>query len=131
MNYRDSIVWNKAMRMAELACICSRELPQVERYGMRSQISRAAISVPCNIAEGWARESRKEKAHFLAIAHGSVSELHTQLLLCQRLGWIPAEMLTEVLSLTDEISRMLTSLRRKLRAAKHPATSSSFLLTRS
>lgn len=118
MNYRDSIVWNKAMRMAELACLCSRELPQIERYGMRSQISRAAISVPCNIAEGWARESRREKAHFLAIAHGSVSELHTQLLLGQRLGWISTETSTEPLNLAEEISRMLTTLRRKLRPPK-------------
>jgi four helix bundle protein len=114
MHYRDCFVWRKAMTLAEGSCRLADRLPPAERFGMRSQITRAAISVPSNISEGWTRESRKEKAHFLAIAQGSLAELHTQILLCQRLSWVepfPADLL----GLIDETSRMLTTLRRRMR----------------
>lgn len=115
MHYRNAVVWSKAMLLAEQACRLAAVLPPIERFGMRSQMSRAAISVPSNIAEGWSRESRREKAQFLAIAQGSLSELHTQLLLCERLGWLTAGALSPAYGLIDEISRMLTTLRRGLR----------------
>ncbi|TKR30088.1 four helix bundle protein [Luteimonas gilva] len=115
MNYRNAVVWNKAMQLAESVCRQSTSLPSVERFGIRLQITRAAISVPSNIAEGWTRESRKEKRQFLAIAHGSLSELHTQLLLCLKLGWLTERSLADAMSLIVEISKMLTSLRRQLR----------------
>ncbi|WP_370374935.1 four helix bundle protein [Candidatus Chloroploca sp. Khr17] len=91
-------------------------LPREETYGMRSQITRAAVSIPANIAEGWARESDKEKAQFLAIAQGSLAEVETLLILCQDLGWFP-EQETEILrGLMSEVGRMLTSMRRQRRA---------------
>ena len=104
------------MEIADGVIALARHLPAEERYGMRSQITRAAISVPSNIAEGWTRESKREKAQFLAVAHGSLSELNTQLLLCQRVGWLHEEALASTLGKIDEASRMLTSLRRRLRA---------------
>ena len=115
MHYRNAVVWEKAMALAEQACRLAGTLPAAERFGLRSQLSRAAVSVPSNIAEGWSRESRREKAQFLAIAQGSLSELHTQLLLGERLGWLDPEPLRSVYRLIDEVSRMLTALRRKLR----------------
>ena len=115
MHYRDAVIWGKAMVLAEQACRLAGTLPAAERFGLRSQLSRAAVSVPSNIAEGWSRESRREKAQFLAIAQGSLSELHTQLLLGERLGWLDPEPLRPVYGLIDEVSRMLTALRRKLR----------------
>ena len=115
MHYRNAVMWGKAMTLAERACRLAGTLPAVERFGLRSQQSRAAVSVPSNIAEGWSRESRREKAQFLAIAQGSLSELHTQLLLGERLGWLDAESLRPTYELIDEVSRMLTALRRKLR----------------
>lgn len=115
MHYRDAVVWNKAMAVAELACRKSRLLPREERFGIRAQITRAAVSVPSNIAEGWSRESMREKAQFLAIAHGSLGELHTQLLLCVRLAWIDEAELTDAFGLIDETSRILTALRRRSR----------------
>ncbi len=118
MHYRDAVVWNKAMLLAEHACKLTCALPREERYGLRAQITRAAISVPSNIAEGWSRESRKEKAHFLAIAHGSLSELHTQLLLGERIGWLPKHSVQPTHRLIDEVSRILTALRRTLRSTK-------------
>ena len=115
MHYRDAVIWGKAMVLAEQACRLAGTLPAAERFGLRSQLSRAAVSVPSNIAEGWSRESRREKAQFLAIAQGSLSELHTQILLGERLGWLDPEPLRPVYGLIDEVSRMLTALRRKLR----------------
>ena len=115
MNYRDAIVWNKAMRLAEIVCRQTTDLPASERFGIRLQLTRAAVSIPSNIAEGWSRESRKEKQQFLAIAHGSLAELHTQLLLCQRLNWLAEHDLQEAMSLITELSKMLTHLRRRLR----------------
>ena len=116
MHYMETVLWNKAMLLAELACKGAGKLPREERYGVRLQVSRAAISVASNIAEGWTRESKKERGQFLAIAHGSLSELHTQLLLCQRIGWLPQDLLRQPFGLIDEISRMLTTLRQRLRS---------------
>ena len=122
MHYRSAVIWEKAMALAEQACRLAGTLPAVERFGLRSQLSRAAISVPSNIAEGWSRESRREKAQFLAIAQDSLSELHTQLLLAERLGWLDPEPLAQTYGLIDEVSRMLTTLRRRLRSDKPPAS---------
>ncbi len=115
MHYMETTLWNKAMKLAELACWSLTRLPGDERYGIRLQITRAAVSVASNIPEGWTRESKKERAHFLAIAHGSLAELHTQLLLCGRLGWLPPDILQAPAGLIDEISRMLTTLRQRSR----------------
>ena len=116
MHYMETTLWNKAMKLAELACRSVTLLPSEERHGIRLQITRSAVSVASNIAEGWTRESKKERAHFLAIAHGSLSELHTQLFLCSRLGWLPPDLLQTPIGLIDEISRMLTTLRQRSRS---------------
>ncbi|MGH7505737.1 MAG: four helix bundle protein, partial [Longimicrobiales bacterium] len=74
VHYREAIVWKKAMRLAREVYRLAPRLPKEETYGMRSQLTRAAVSIPANIAEGWTRESDREKAWFLAIAHGSLAE---------------------------------------------------------
>ena len=84
---------------------------------MRSQITRAAVSVPANVAEGWTWESRKEKAQFFAIAHGSLSKLETLVTICEQLGWFPESETPKLRSLMDELSRMLTTMRRNYRTA--------------
>jgi four helix bundle protein len=126
MIYRQAVVWQKAMRLAELACREAARMPVRERITMGNQITRAAVSVASNIAEGWARESRKEKAHFLSIAQGSLDELDTQLLLSLRLGWIAREAAPELQALQGQVGRMLTVLRRKLRQPRpqRPVSSS-------
>ena len=83
---------------------------------MRSQITRAAVSMPANIAEGWTRETVKDKAHFLAIAQGSMAETETLLTLCEDLGWFPQSETQELRGLLDEVSRILTTMRRKMRS---------------
>ena len=83
-------------------------------YGLSSQIRRAAVSIPSNIAEGQARKSTAEFLHFLSIAQGSRAEVETQTLIAQRLGYVTEIQIKEILSLLDEISRMLNTLRAKL-----------------
>ncbi|MCE7033556.1 four helix bundle protein [Lysobacter sp. GX 14042] len=96
-----------------------RLLPREEVYGMRSQITRSAVSVAPNIAEGWTRETPRDKAHFLAIAHGSLSETETLLTLCEDIGWFPVERTATVRAAMDETSRMLTTLRRRRRGVRN------------
>jgi four helix bundle protein len=86
MNYRDLNVWQRSMEAAKELYRLAPLLPREETYGMRSQITRAAVSIPANIAEGWTRESDKEKAQFLAVAQGSLAETETFLTLCEEIG---------------------------------------------
>lgn len=82
---------------------------------MRSQLTRSMVSVPSNIAEGWTRETNRDKAHFLAIAQGSLAEAETLLTLCEQLGWFPENETIRLRKLMDEVSRMLTVMRRNRR----------------
>ncbi|HRZ82738.1 MAG TPA: four helix bundle protein [Candidatus Hydrogenedentes bacterium] len=115
MHYRNLIVWQKAMEAAREMYRLVPRLPKEETYGMRSQITRAAVSVPANIAEGWTRESDREKAQYLAIAQGSLAETETLLTLCEQVGWFPEQETATLRGLVNETSRMLTTLRRKYR----------------
>ena len=115
LHYRELVVWRKAMDLAREVYGLVPLLPREETYGMRSQITRAAISIPANIAEGWARESEKERAQFLAIAQGSLAETETLLTLCEELGWFPLEKTGTLRGLLVEVGKILSTLRRKLR----------------
>jgi four helix bundle protein len=117
MHYQDTILWQKAMETARLIYKLVPLLPREETYGMRSQITRAVVSIPANIAEGWTRETDKDKAHFLAIAQGSLAEVETLLTLCEDLGWFPKDQTQSVRGLLDEVSRILTVMRRNRRNA--------------
>ncbi|MYC96545.1 MAG: four helix bundle protein [Caldilineaceae bacterium SB0661_bin_32] len=116
MYYRETILWQKAMEAAREIYRLTPRLPSTENYGMRSQITRAAVSIPANIAEGWTRETLKDKAHFLAIAQGSLAETETLLTLCEDLGWFPKSETKKFRGLLDEVSRILTTMRRNLRS---------------
>ena len=113
MNYRQAVVWRKAMAVAREVYRLSSRLPDEEKYGMRSQTTRAAVSIPANIAEGWSRETMRDKAHFFAIAQGSLAETETLLTLCEDFHWFPREETEQLHALLDEVSRMLTTLRRR------------------
>ena len=115
MHFRELVVWQKAMALAREIYRLAPLLPREETYGMRSQITRAATSVPANIAEGWTRESHKEKANFLSIAQGSLAETETFLTLCEEIGWFPVEQTKELRGLIEEVGNMLSTLRKKLR----------------
>lgn len=117
MHYRKAEVWQVAMDMVGEVYRLVAALPPEERFGLRSQITRAAVSVPCNVAEGWTRESPREKAHFMAVAHGSLAETETLLTLCERLGWLETGQTRSLRQRIDSVSRMLTTLRRRFRSA--------------
>ena len=102
------------------------QFPKEEMYGLTSQIRRAAVSIPSNIAEGAARLSRKEFIHFLHIASGSVAELETQLLLATRLGFISID---RTLAQVEEVRKLLLGLLRALK--KKPITHHSSRITSS
>ena len=115
-SYRDLIVWQKSMDLCEAVYRLAVKLPKDERFALSDQLRRAVVSIPSNIAEGHARQSKKEYAHFLSISQGSIAEVETQLLLSSRLDMIVPTDIDPVLSLSQEISKMLTSLRIKLAA---------------
>jgi len=115
MHYRETMVWKRAMQVAREVYRLARFLPREETYGMRAQMTRAAVSVPSNIAEGWTRESKAEKRQFFAIAQGSLAELETQLTLCEEIGWLSGTQTKGLRICIDETSRMLTTFRQRLR----------------
>jgi four helix bundle protein len=92
----------------------SRRFPNDERFGLRMQIRRAAVSVASNIAEGHGRSSRREYARFVLIARGSLKEVETQLLLSQRPGYLSEQNTDELMAISSRVNRLLTGLRRRL-----------------
>jgi four helix bundle protein len=113
-HYKDLKIWQKGMRLTKLVYQLTARFPADERFGLTSQMRRAAVSVPSNIAEGQARQGTREFLQFLSHASGSLAELDTQLLLSVDLGYC---LETETNSITGEISeiqKMLAAIRRKL-----------------
>jgi four helix bundle protein len=113
-NYRDLLVWQRSMDLVERIYRITEKIPDRERWGLVSQMCRAAVSVPANIAEGYGRQSTGEYRHFLSIARGSLSELETHLLLSQRLGYLDAAEVPSVLNEVEEILKMLAGLISKI-----------------
>jgi four helix bundle protein len=113
-SHRDLVVWQKGMELAEATYALARLLPKAEEYRLTSQLLRAATSVPANLAEGNARASRKDYAHFVSIARGSVAEVETLLLLGVRVGLMSQQDSQRALELADELGRMLNVLHRRL-----------------
>lgn len=116
-SYKDLQVWQKAMDLVVEAYRIAWSLPKEERYALSDQMRRAAVSVPSNIAEGQVRNSTKAFVQFLSVAKGSNAELNTQFLLCIRLGYLSSDAAQNALSLSEEVSKMLSSLIQKLTTA--------------
>jgi four helix bundle protein len=108
-SFRDLIVWQKAMALALEVYKLTRQFPKEEVYVLTSQVRRAAISIPSNIAEGHARQGR-EYASFLSIARGSAAEVETQLLLAVQLEYIKPESIEVALGLLTEVRRMSATM---------------------
>jgi four helix bundle protein len=104
-NYRDLQVWRQALDWAEAIYEATAHWPRDERFGLISQIRRATVSVASNIAEGAARRSTGEFIQFVGMARGSLAEAETQLLLAQRLGYLPGADANALLVASGEISR--------------------------
>lgn len=116
-SYRDLTVWQRAMELTEEAYRIARLLPKTEEYRLTSQLVRAAVSVPANIAEGHARASRREFLNFLSISRGSLAEVETLVLLAVRVGYIKPDDMKRLEALADEVSRMLAGLRQRLKSS--------------
>ncbi|MBQ5346852.1 MAG: four helix bundle protein [Ruminococcus sp.] len=109
-SYKELIVWQKSMDMVVEVYKLVNKLPNEELYSLSSQIRRAAVSVPSNIAEGQKRNSTKEFPQFLSFAKGSNAELQTQLLICTRLGFMTENDIKTAYDLTVGIVRMLNKI---------------------
>lgn len=114
-SYRDLEVWKRSMDLVTSCYALSDGLPSSETYGLRSQIRRAAVSIPANIAEGHGRDHLKDYLRHLSIANGSLKELETHLLITARLGYSKQDHIETLLRTTSEVGRMLSGLSRKLR----------------
>jgi len=111
-SYRDLNVWQDAMRLAERVYSVTAAFPASERYGLISQMRRAAVSVPSNIAEGYGRRTPRQRHQFLENALGSLFELETQFELSSRLGLLSPTAVQEIASEIASIGRGLTALMR-------------------
>ncbi len=113
-DFRKLTVWQKAMDLAEKIYIVTLSFPKNEEFGLVSQIRRAAVSVSSNIAEGAGRNSPKDFDKFLSIARGSLWEISSQIELCIRLKYLNREQTYEIMSLIEEVNKMIFSLSNSL-----------------
>ena len=113
-SYKDLVVWQKSVDLVVEAYALTEIFPQQEIYGLTSQMRRAAVSIPSNIAEGRRRGTRKDFRHFLLVAYGSGSELETQIKISQRLPLGNGVDFSRAESLLDEVMRMLNVMIGKL-----------------
>lgn len=115
-SYRDLLVWQKAVDLVARCYELTKQLPKSETYGLMSQMQRAAVSIPANIAEEHGREHLGDYLHHLSIANGSLMELETHLLIAERLKYLARADVECLLGDCGEVSRMLSGLTKNLRA---------------
>ena len=113
-DYRDLIVWREAMEIAELVYLDTRAFPREELFGITSQMRRAAVSIPSNIAEGFGRAQRRTFIQFLRIAQGSLKELETQTILSRRIGFLSSEKAGELSVRYERLGKRLVQYVRSL-----------------
>ena len=113
-SYKDLVVWQKGIELAKRIYALTRKFPNTERFGLTSQMRRAAISIPSNVAEGQARRTTPEFILFVSHAEGSAAELDTQIILAVELDFCRKTDVLAIYELNDEVRRMLNALRRSL-----------------
>lgn len=114
-DFRELIAWQRAMELVEQVYRATTCFPKEEQYGLTSQLRRAAVSIPSNIAEGQGRSTTRDFLNFLAIAKGSLNELETQILLSERLGYVDSSSQLSLLHLIAEVRRIISGLSSSLR----------------
>ncbi|PSB04931.1 four helix bundle protein [Merismopedia glauca] len=113
-SYRDLRVWQEAVNLAEICYRLTRNFPKDELYGMVAQIRRASVSISANIAEGYGRRTRGEYIQFLYMGQGSLKELETHLIICQRVQLASPENITPILTQCESVGKLLSALIRSL-----------------
>lgn len=121
-NYRDLTVWQKAMDLVADCYRLTSSFPASERFALCSQLQRAAVSVPANIAEGNGRSHTKEFLNHLSIANGSLKEVETHILIAERLRYIDKPTAERLLKQAAEVGRMLTGLKKALKLRSKKST---------
>ena len=111
-------VWKRSLSFVTKIYKLTADFPADEKFGMVSQIRRAAVSIPSNLAEGAARNSKKEFINFLHIAQGSTAELETQILISRNLSFVAQSQAHPLLKELEEIPRMIVGLQRSLKSSK-------------
>ncbi len=106
-SYKELTVWKKSLSLVKAVYELTKSFPQSEQFGIISQMRRAAVSIPSNIAEGYGRRSPKEYKQFYSIAYGSALELDTQLIVCQELKLINPEEHKGAEEILQEVIKML------------------------
>ena len=117
-SYRELIVWQKAMDLVVATHQLTQLFPASERFGLISQMRRAAVSIPANIAEGRGRKHLAEYLHHLSVANGSLKELETHILIAERLHYAPEAKCEAVMRQAEEVGRMLAGLMDRLETRK-------------
>lgn len=118
-HYKELKIWQKGIALAKDVYRITERFPPAERYGLVSQLRRAAVSVPSNIAEGQARSGTGEFLHFLSHASGSLAEVETQLLLSVELSYCTFSDSRPVLQEIMELQKMLAAIRKRLSLSRH------------
>lgn len=113
-NYQDLIAWQRAMDLVEIVYKASKGFPREELYALTSQVRRAAVSIPSNIAEGQGRRSTLDFLRHLSIAHGSLREVETQVLIAGRLNYLTAAQIKAVMTPASEVGKLLNGLMNSL-----------------
>jgi four helix bundle protein len=113
-SFRDLEIWKRSVGLVEEIYRVTKGFPKEELYGLAGQLRRAAVSVPSNIAEGFARFHKREYKQFLYVSLGSCAEITTQIIIASKLGYIEDEKAGVLLSETEEISKMTMGLIKKL-----------------
>jgi four helix bundle protein len=112
--YRDLIAWQLGMDLAAACYELTKTLPVTERFGLVSQINKAAVSVPANIAEGYGRSTHADFRRFLGYSNGSLKEVETHLAICVRVNLLPAQTIAPTLGLADRTGAVIRQLARSL-----------------
>lgn len=115
-SYKDLLIWKKGIIIVVKVYQLTKAFPSEELYALTSQIKRASVSIPSNIAEGYGRNTDKSFSHFIDISRGSLCELETQLIIAKELGFIVNfELYNEILALIIEESKMINAFSKSLK----------------
>ena len=113
-NYKNLHIWQEGINLARKIYEVTANFPANEKYGIVSQMTRAAVSIPSNIAEGAGRNSNKDFANFLSIAIGSIFELHTQIAICEQIGYINEETTKQLEQQIYTLQQQITTYKQRI-----------------
>ncbi len=119
-DYRELIAWQRAVDLVEMIYRMTADFPKTEVYALTSQIRRAAVSIPSNVAEGQGRRTTRDFLYFLSVANGSLKEVETQIIVSQRLGFLDEHKKSKLIDLTTEVGRLISGLRKSLEQKHDP-----------